>query len=185
MENFEKYLRDNRDELDRMEAFDSDKMWEGISNSQSQSQSQSQAPVKRLRPVWKWVAIAASMTALIGWALYFFQPPAEEQIIVISIDDISPELAQREADLKRLISQKEKEVGLDTLNAETYAEVFKELAELDANSEATIWDMSNGSANERAVETLLRQYELKIRILENLSREIDKKQYHEELEKEI
>ena len=180
MENFEKYLRDNREELDRVEPLDEQAMWEGISKKVHSPQS----AVRSLRSHWKWLAMAASVAALIGWGLYFLKP-AEEPNIVISLGDISPELAEREANLMLLISQKEKEIGLDTLNAEAFAEVFEELAELEANSKATRWDMNNGSANERTVETLLRQYELKIRILENLSKEIEKKQYHEEREKEI
>lgn len=180
MENFEKYLRENRDKLDRMEEFGHDEMWKGILKKMPNHQSPVTNHPSRFQ--WKWVAMAASVAALIGWALFIFQPEPEPPF---SMADFSPELAEQEAELQKLISQKEMEVGLDTLNPETFAEVFAELAELESNAELTRQDLATGLIKERTLETLIRQYELKIRILENLSREIDKKKYHNELEKEI
>lgn len=180
MENFEKYLRENRDELDRMEEFEHDKMWKGVFKKIPNHESPGINHPSRFQ--WKWMAIAASVVALIGWALFIFQAEPEPQFFMA---DFSPELAERESELQKLISQKEIEIGLDTLNPETFAEVFAELAELESNAELTRQDLAAGLIKERTLETLIRQYELKIRILENLSREIDKNKYHDELEKEI
>lgn len=182
MENFEKYLLENRDELDRMEPLDENRMWRGIEGKVgSRSRSTSGAVgIQRLRISWKWLAIAATILALIGWSLFIFQP--EE---AFSLAEISPELAERELVLQRTIAQKENEIGIAQLDQEMFAEVFGELEELEANAAVARQDVEKGQWNERTLETLLRQYELKIRILETLSREIEKQKYHEELEKEI
>lgn len=184
MDNFEKYMRENRGELDRLEPLDDKAMWKGVVKRMPPTESppKGQAITNHgLRSKWKWLAMAASVAALIGWALYFFQPVERP----FSLADISPELAEREADLLRLISQKETEIGLDQLDRAAFAEVFGELAELENSAAVTRQDLAEGQTKERTLETLLRQYELKIRILENLKREIEKKEYHDELEKEI
>ncbi len=95
------------------------------------------------------------------------------------------ELAQQEAHLQQLVHRKKNEIGFERLDRAAFAELFRELDELEITVEQARKDAAELPRNERLAETLIRYYELKIRILEQLSNEINKKEYHEGLEKSI
>ena len=126
------------------------------------------------------VLVAASLLALIGWGLWFFQ----ENDPQFNLAEISPELAKREIQLQQLISQKEKEINFSNIDELQYGDILNDIKIIDQNTKETKSDISK-YPDERAIETLIRNYELKIRILENLNRQIQKNKYHEELEKSI
>ena len=177
MDNLEKYLHEKRDEIDRTEAVPEEAMWEAISSKIETAP----AVAKRVR-LWQRLAIAASVAALAGWGILLLKPePAKP----VSIADISPKMAEEEVQLQQLISQKEKEINWEELDKSLFQDIVKDLQAIDENSEQIKSDISSFPDNGRAVETLLRQYELKIRILENLKREIEKNKSYEELEKSI
>ena len=176
MDPLEKHILENREKLDEMEFVPVDKMWESISPEKNN--------IRKLKNnhsnIWKKMAIAASILALIGWGLWFFQ----EREQPFNLADISPEFAERELQLQQLISQKEKEINLEKIDEVLYGDILNDLKTIDQNTEETKLDISKFPDN-RAIETLIRNYELKIRILENLNRQIQKNKYHEELEKSI
>lgn len=98
---------------------------------------------------------------------------------------LQPVHSPEEEALQQLVALKQKEIGLDTLDKEKYANLLKELDELEITVEQARKDFAGMPENERLLQTLIRYYELKIRILEQISNEINKRQYHEALEKRI
>lgn len=162
--------------MDGVEPVPMEKMWANISQKKEKPPHLKVVKIQ----MWKRISIAASILALVGWGMWFFEstPPP------ISIADISPELAERELQLTQLISQKEKEINWANIDKETHAEILNDLELINQNAEQTKLDI-NQFPDEKIIETLIRNYELKIRILENLNREIEKNKYYEELEKSI
>ncbi len=234
MSDLEKYILENRDELDRMEAVPEEAMWQRIRAKQV-------PPPPKSGFNWKWLSIAVLVLALAGWGLWFFtkpEPPQttptkpqvpiaeqpeqaakEEQLVVAeqqqesrspSVAAAAPRVEQRiakqpktkrrtpatteptqpvvsaaEQRMQQLVAQKQREIGLDTLDRAAYADLLRELDELEITVQEARRDLGNGPQRERLMETLIRYYELKIRILEQINYEINKKEYHEALEKRI
>lgn len=184
MDQFEKYIKDNRPDMDRLEQVPIDQMWNRIRQKKAaKNTTQKNTTVKHQRPprIWKSIAIAASLLALIGWGLWFFQEPAPT---TFSLADISPSLGAKEAQLIQLIHDKETEINFDQINKEEYKEILEDLEFINQSTMETKSDLFK-FPDERAVQTLIRNYELKIRILENLNRLIEKNKKYEELEKSI
>jgi hypothetical protein len=96
-----------------------------------------------------------------------------------------PLVSEAERRLQQLVAQKQREIGLDTLDRAAYADLLRELDELEITVQEARRDLGSGPQRERLMETLIRYYELKIRILEQINYEINKKEYHETLEKRI
>lgn len=188
MDELEKYIQKNRDNADKVEHVPEDEMWSSISKSvgfkpHTLGNGINENSFSRNKPVllWKRLSIAAGLLALIGWGLWFFNGNETEQ----SISDAFPELAEKEMYFQRLIADKEKEIGIENIDKETYKEVLDDLKMLNETTKQTKRDIFSFPDNDRAVEILIRNYELKIRILENLNRQIEKQKYHEEYEKSI
>ncbi len=240
MSDLEKYILENRDELDRMEAVPEEAMWQKI-----RAKTVQQKPPAKVGFNWKMLSIAALVLALAGWGLLFFKKPstvptAPPQKLEVPVaeqnkpaeqpgqpdaeqketpqaaqadiaqaqkttppshrpnkkrlvkkakptDPIAPasELSEEERQLQQLVAQKQREIGLDTLNRAAYADLLNELDELEISVEEARRDLGGMPQRERLMETLIRYYELKIKILEQINYEINKRKYHEALEKRI
>jgi|GEM_PF-1248434 len=233
MSDLEKYIHDNRDQLDRMEPVPEEAMWQKI-----RANSVRQKPPAKGGFNWKILSIAALVLALAGWGLLFFKktetasvplnapppkvvapiaeqettpiaelktmPPPTEGEVAQAAPKRTPPIAKRpktkprqnatqpqppppvseeEQQMRQLVSQKKAEIGFDQLDRAAYAELLLELDELEVTIEQARKDFGGMPQNERLVETLIRYYELKIRILEQISNEINKREYHEALEK--
>ena len=244
MSNLEKYILENRDELDRMEAVPEEAIWQKIRAQQLPQKQPVAVPSGKLGFNWKILSIAALMLALAGWGLWFFTkvesatptplqtPPtkvqapiaeqptkADEQVPVAEQkaattatskvaeaspkvkspiakqpnakrqpkvqEPIPPTISEDERLLQQLVAKKQQEIGLDTLDRAAYADLLRELDELEISVQEARRDHGSGLQRERLMETLIRYYELKIRILEQINYEINKKEYHEALEKRI
>lgn len=96
-----------------------------------------------------------------------------------------PVISEEERRLQQLVVQKQREIGLDTLDRAAYADLLRELDELEISVAEARRDLGGMPQRERLMETLIRYYELKIRILEQINYEINKREYHEALEKRI
>jgi hypothetical protein len=81
---------------------------------------------------------------------------------------------------RRTIARKEAELGLDQLNRQQFIDIFNELDELEQIHRRQMQDLPEVFDNDEWVRTLMRHYEQKLRILERLSREIDKEKQREE-----
>ena len=136
MDNLEKYIKNSRSKLDGLEPVPMEKMWKNISPKKEKEKT---IHLKIIRPNrWKYISIAASILALIGWGLWFFQSPEPS----VSIADISPELAEEELYLTQLISQKEKEINWTNINKSVHAEILNDLELINQNTEQTKLDIT-------------------------------------------
>ena len=113
------------------------------------------------------------------------RPVAKQRTKAKPAEEPAPVVSEDERRLQQLVAQKQREIGLDTLDRAVYADLLRELDELEITVEEARRDLGNGPQRERLTETLIRYYELKIRILEQINYEINKKEYHETLEKRI
>lgn len=185
MDEFEKYIRENRPDFDRIEQVDADALWENI--------HQPGAKVRPLPPKhtgwhlqvgrnWQLTA-AAAVVLVVGLAVFFYQSPVNNPTTAtakISLEDYYPDLAREERDFRRTIAQKEAELKLHRLDRQQFIDIFNELDELEQIHRQQMEDLPEIFNNEEWVSTLMRYYEQKLRILERLSREIDKQEQVEE-----
>ena len=172
---FEKYIREFRNDLD-VEDPDMDLIWQGV-----------QQNLPKRRPVRTLLSIAASIAILLSIGVYYFTtigieaPPEEVNIGVAQLD---PSLAEEEKEFQQLISDKEKQLDMDDLKQSDFEEIFHELALLEKINKETKADISEYGKKDQLIKTLMKYYEQKIRLLELLSNEIEKKEYNEVRNKE-
>jgi hypothetical protein len=240
MSDLEKYILENRDELDRMEPVPADAMWQKIRANSTRQKPLVALPPARAGFNWKWLAIAALVLSVAGWGLLFFggrnefrqtpktpvaapkapvaeqktPPIAEQNAPAPTLEQATktekqssspiaeqtkvktkkpvktevnarPVVSEEERQLQQLVAQKQREIGLDTLDRAAYADLLGELDELEITIAEARRDLGDMPQKQRLMETLIRYYELKIRILEQINYEINKQKYHEELEKRI
>ena len=180
MDKMKKYIQENRREMDEAEFVPRDEMWNAISKRGRIGEGGFYSKNKTIL-LWKRLSIAAGLLALIGWGLWFFNKNESPK----SLADTFPEIAKKEMNFQQLIAEKEKDIDLKNVDRAIFQDVLNDLDSLDKSMGQTRDDIFLFPENDRAVETLLRSYELKIRILENLKRQIEKQKYHEEFEKSI
>lgn len=182
MDQFEKYIKENRQELDRIESVDADTLWERMQRPGGK--------IRELKPAsrsgwdihighnWR-LAIAATITLLLGIAGWIYFQPEEINSLPVagySIEDYYPQIADEERAFRRTIARKESELGLEKLEKQQYIHIFNELDELEQIHRQQLEDLPEVFDNDEWVRTLMQYYEQKLRILEQLSREIDKQQ---------
>ena len=195
MDNLKKHITKNRTELDRIESPDMEKIWAGI---QSEMQSDTTIFKKNNTHLKKsgqlfvfktkgkrfslWgLTAAASVALLIGLGMgYLMKAETPSVAREFNLADYAPELKQEEDVYRQLVSQKMSELDIEHLDKEAFADVLGELEQLD--NEYTNWtkDVPQYVHEQELLEFLSRYYEQKIRILEILSKEIEKKSYYEE-----
>lgn len=197
----EKYLLENREGLDQIEQVDVDGMWERVRSEVRGARSEKPLTHQTTPPLaprpsplvtrtshpnnwhisigrnWRW-GIAASIVLAIG--LYFLLPHKQAVADAVQLADMLPEIAQQEANYQRLIAQKEGEIRLKEIDKEAFSEIFMELQLLEEIHNEYLQDLPQYEKNDHLVSTLLRYYERKIKILERLSREIEKKKMNHE-----
>lgn len=166
--NFDEYLKKNRNLLDVDEP-DDDLIWQGISGKLEKKKS--------FFSFWK---VAAAVLILLTGA-YFISRKAQpvQESVSVTLASISPELATQEKSFFLIIDQKLKELEEREINKEAYASFFEELEILDELNAEYLEDLNTGPVSPRLISALLRYYEQKIRILEQLLMEIEKNKYHE------
>ncbi len=182
MTEIEKYILEQREALDRVESPRVDRIWQGIQQKQNPSVAGSGWHLQ-VGKFWKW-SIAASLALLIslGIGLYWNTTGGAQQVDIASY---YPELAKQEQAYRQMIAQKEAGLELSEQDKVVYREILAEMDQLDQLHRESLADVPQYVNNDRLVETLLRYYERKIRILERLSKEIEKQKNHEKRESQI
>ena len=166
--NFDEYIKKNRNLLDVDEPND-DLIWLGINNKQTKKKS--------FFSLWK---IAATILILLAGAFYLSRIiQADKQAVSMTLASISPELANQEMSFFLVIDKQLEEIEKSKINKETYAPFFDELKILDELNAEYLEDLNTEPVNPRLISALLRYYEQKIRILEQLLMEIEKTKNHE------
>jgi len=121
--------------------------------------------------------MAASVLVVLSLGVAFFgrEAPAVTPMVM---SDLSPELAQQEAAFLAIISQKEAALKLNELDRTVYAPFFEEISLLDSFKTESQKELPNYGANDRLLNTIIRYYELKILLLEQLENDLAKQQYY-------
>ena len=131
------------------------------------------------------MAASIALIALIASTVLLWKQVQEEDSVQYSLADFSPELGEKEATYKALISKKEQALQLDTVNRKEFEALFEELDILDTIYQEYSQQIPLYGENERLINTIIKYYELKIRILEQLENELFKKKHYQSYEKEI
>lgn len=189
MDNFEKYINENRGALDDLDAVPMEAMWAKIqgdtameTNANLELQSKNQQ--RKIRVLRGWVmGLAASILALVvaGIGLWPSESSSDEVFTHFAnpLTVVSEDLADTEQEFKRMIHQKEEEINAQNIDKQLFIEIFKELELLEKIHLEYQQDIPEFQEKEALIQTLTRYYEQKIRILERLSREIEQQNYYQ------
>lgn len=171
MDEFERQIRQGRKAMDQVEHLDADSLWTGIDERITAQRSGN-----RLRVYQRWL-VAASLLALVSLGVAFAGWQNQE-VVPTSLSDLSPELAKQEAAFLTTIALKKEALRIDELDQEAYAPFFEELSLLDSLQVEYQRELPKYSGNDRLLSSLIRYYELKIQILEQLENDLAKQQYY-------
>lgn len=162
---FEDALKKNRVLLD-VDQPDDDFIWSGI-----QAELKPQPSIRFIS--WKTAAII--LLALIsGFILNSVLKPSPQHIQV-TLADVSPEYAKKEKFYQASIAEKWNQIKVDNFDRKEFADIFKEIDHLEQIKAESLKDLAEIGANPRLIKTLFEYYEIKIRLLELMLAEIDKK----------
>ncbi len=175
-EELDRILKRERAAFDRVEHPDTEKIWRGIEARQH----------KRRAGGWRiaigrnWqYTIAASI--VLAAALFFLLPEREPSAPEITrLSEYYPQLQEEERNYRQLIAQRKSALSFSQIDREQYPEIFRELATLDNVHHEILQDVPQYYDNERLIRTLMRYYEQKVRILDRLSKEIEKNETHDQ-----
>ena len=163
---FEDALKKNRPSLDVDEP-DDDFIWSGI---------QAELKPQRSFQFISWKTAAIILLALIsGFVLNSVLNP-RTQVVQFSLADISPEYAEQEKFYQTSIAEKWDQIKVDDLDKSEFADIFNEIDHLEKLKAESLKDFAEIGANPRLVKTLFEYYEIKIRLLEIMLAEIEKKE---------
>lgn len=181
MDKLEQKIQSKRAVLDHVEELDANALWQGI-----RQELDAPKTARRIHLV-RWWAMAASvaLVALIVSTVLLWKQVQEAPNKAYSLAYFSAELGEQEANYQALISEKEQNLQLDTIKREEFEALFEELDVLDTIYQEYSQQIPLYGENERLINTLIKYYELKIRVLEQLENELFKKQEYKEYEKEI
>lgn len=179
MDPLEDFILENREELDRVESIQEEALWNKISKELPQ-EAKLEITHKKTNP-WQisigrnWLMVAAAIALTIGVGLFWINPiDRDSGAAEIELAQFSPELAEEQARYIALVKAKEEELGIDQLDRKVFQEVFQELETWEEIYREYLKDLPTYQAKEEVVHTLSKYYERKIRILERLSREMEK-----------
>ena len=196
MDNLKKHIKKHRTELDHTEVPNMDKIWSGIQGELQQESVEKESNVKGLEKgllkvvakksnrrftLWAMVA-AASLALLIGVGLGRLMTPASERVGTFNLADYAPEAAEQATNYQQLVAAKKMEINFQSIDTLAFTEILQELKALDGEYEHWTKEVPQYVREHELLEFLQRHYEQKIRILEILSKEIEKKEYYEERE---
>ena len=167
--NFEDYLKQNRASLD-VEDPDDDFIWSGI---------QSELKAKKSFNFISWKMAAIVLLALVsGFMLNSVLSP-NPKVVQLALADISPEYAKQERFYQTSIQQKWDQINNEEIKRADYADIFDEMDQLEELKAESLKDLEELGGNPRLVKTLFEYYEIKVRLLEIMLAEIEKKKNDE------
>ena len=162
MDKLEDYIRENRDSLDIREP--SPEVWNRIGKDLKSDR----------KPLRKWLSFAAMVIAIIGISLFFYQlgRSSVNRNIALSTNGDLParqQLKEAEAYYTNQVNAlyREAEPMLAT-NPELKKELNNDLLQIDSIYADLKKDLKDNIANQEVVEALIRNYTIKIKILEDM-----------------
>lgn len=170
----EQRIQELRKELEEIEQPDRAAIWGGV------QQKMGMKPRRFYQNPWL-RAVAASVAILLiagaGWwahrLLYGYTND-------IPLANLSPKWQKEVEQYQQVVNEKEEALHLENIDRNAYGEVLRELESLDSVQAQFKEDFRALPKDEKTIQTLLRYYEQKIRILELLSKEIQIKKNEQE-----
>ena len=185
-DSLEQYIQTKRSDFDRQEWVPRDRMWEAIQQESDQVTNKSK-PSFSVRKAYLLWSVAATLVLAVGAGIWISNPSNEDPAIMNdnTLASYFPELADEEQMYRKLISEQESKLNIGAIDKAIYEDIFSELHELESLHQEYLKDLSQYQEQELLIQTLLKYYERKLRILERLSFEIEKRQLYEKRELEI
>lgn len=171
MDELERQIQQQRAALDATEDWQPEPGWQAL------EERLSGAKAFNRRRQGRWLA-AASLLLVFSFGAFLFTRSEPAPAAPTSLEGFSTELAAKELEYRKLISQKENKIQLEKLNDPSYGYFFSELAFLDSLQAGYLADLPRYGQNERLLNTLLQYYELKLQLLEQLENELEKQAYY-------
>lgn len=181
----EKYLTRQRDNLD-VESPDDSLIWDAIERGIHHTDPEIKHLNNKIR-LLKIRNIAA--TAIILFSLGYIANDIVNGKVSgrkITLSSINSQLGRREMEYKTLVNYKTEEVktfaGSDD---KVIVQLFAEIKDIDLIYDQAMKDLKELGPNEKVINTIFSTYEQKIRLLELIILETNKKDSHENNEKNI
>lgn len=163
---FEEQVNGLRHEMDTDE-LDIEASWTGIHHRLPKKQNN--------RRIW-YAAASVVLVAAIGWLLIPKEKPKEwiEYRGEITVGSLSPELAKLEEEYQLEISSKWEAIDRSAVDSAELQFILDELELLEELSAEYQNDLQELGPNEKIIQTILKCYERKIQLLDQLTREFSK-----------
>lgn len=160
MDKFEEYIRKNRVSLDQRKP--PSKVWKAISKDLKGKRS----------TIPQWLSIAATITLLAGITFIFLHKAADNNNIDSGNGNIAmanSQLRETEAYYNNIVNTLYTEAApLLTKNPDVKSELNTDLSHLDSICVDLKKDLKDNISNKDVVEALIRNYRIKIQILEDM-----------------
>ncbi len=181
----EKYLNRQRDNLD-VESPDDRLIWDSVRRKIHRENPD----IKRLSNKIRLLQIRnIAATAIILFSLGYIANDIVNGKVSgrkVTLSSIDSQLGKREMDYKALVNFKSGEVKtFEGSNDKVIIQLFSEIKDLDLIYDQAMMDLKELGPNEKVINTIFSTYEQKIRLLELIILETNKKKSHENNEKII
>ncbi len=169
----QEFIRNNRESFES--SFDAEKSWERLQAKQQKTRktdSTASSPIVNL----SWLKIAAMMTFVAGIAYFIInnETGTDTQVVNnhyhLSLSDLSPELAEVEHHYANSIEAKMQQVR----KMDVDEDLLSELKLIDEERALLDDEMQNAVNNERIIKAIIKNYRMKLNLLEEMMEDINK-----------
>ena len=181
----EKKIKEQRGELDEVERVEAGFLWQNIQADLGQDLSVGKGMSKnRGRRFLQIYAVAASVLLLMmaSWIFSNEKNSRGSKVTETPIANTSQQFVpnfEEEESYRQTVSEKMETLDFENINRTDYKDIFYELELLEQIHQEFQTDLPEMVNKEKAIDVLQKYYNRKIRILERLSKEIEKKSHYE------
>lgn len=157
MDNLEKFIRNNRNDLDRYDP--SPEIWERIRKDTG----------NRKIVLWKWSAAAAVAVIVIGIGFIFYTRLQNNNLQIEASNSYQQQLGETEFFYNSMINSLYEEAKpLLTKNPDIEKELRADMDHIDRMCSEIKKDLKDNVANQEVIEALIQNYKIKILLLEDM-----------------
>jgi hypothetical protein len=139
-------------------------------------------PTKERKTSWKWLSVAASVVLVLGFWL-----GSNHQKQQFDLADVSPKMEEVQTYFVSTINQELKTLEKNrNLETETIIEeALEELEELEDNYKNFVKELNNDGNSRKIINAMIRNYQQRLEILENVLQQIEQIKNPNKLDDEI